>query len=60
LIIVRWQNVNIDTVEYWTEICLYGDAVGENPYEKLAGFAQCVLCSQCHTVMQKWNKHSAR
>jgi len=41
LIIVRWQNVT-DTVEYWTEVCLYGEAVGENPWEKLAGFPQRV------------------
>jgi len=58
-IIICWQNVN-DTVACWTEVCLYGDAVGENPYEKLSGFAQCILCSQYHTVMQKWNKYSTR
>jgi len=31
--IFRWQNI-IDTAAYsnWTEVCLYGDAIGENPY----------------------------
>jgi len=32
LIIICWQNVT-DTVAYWTEVCLYGDAIGENPHE---------------------------
>jgi len=32
----------------------------KNPYEKLAGFAQRILRNQYHTVMQKWNKYSAR
>ena len=27
------------------------------PTWKLAGFAQRILCSQYHTVMQKWNKY---
>ena len=44
MILVRWQNVT-DTVAYWTEVYLYGDAIGENPYEKFAGFAQRILCS---------------
>jgi len=38
------QNVT-DTVAYWTEVCLYGDSIGENPYKKLDGFAQHILCS---------------
>jgi len=36
---------------------LYGDAIGESPYTKLAGFAQRMLCSEYHTPMQKWNKY---
>jgi len=61
LIIVRLQNVT-DTVAYWTEVGLYlcGDAIGENPCEKLTGFAQRILRSQYHTLMQKWNEYSAR
>jgi len=54
LIIVRWQNVT-DIVAYWSGICLHAKAIGENPHEKLAGFAQRILCSQYHTLMQKWN-----
>jgi len=42
LIITCWQNIT-DTVAYWTEVCLYGDAIGENPYKKLAGFVQFIL-----------------
>jgi len=44
LIIVRWQNVT-DTVACYTEVCLYEDAIGENPYKKLAGFPQHLLSS---------------
>jgi len=28
---------------YWTEVCLYGDAVGENPHEKLTCFSQHIM-----------------
>jgi len=28
--------------------------------KKLAGFAQCILCSLYHTLMRKWNKYSVR
>jgi len=28
--------------------------------KKLAGFAQRILCSLCHTVIQKWNRYSVR
>jgi len=59
LIIVPWQNVT-DTVAYWTEVCLYEDAIGENKYKKVAGFAQGILCSLYHALMQKWNKYSTR
>jgi len=48
------QNVT-DTVAYWTEVCLYGDSIGENPYKKLDGFAQHILCSLQYTLMQQWN-----
>jgi len=27
-----WQNVT-DTAAYWTEVCLYEDVIGENPYK---------------------------
>jgi len=30
------------------------------PIWTLTGFAQRMLCSQYHTVMQKWNKYSTR
>jgi len=61
LINIRWQSVT-DTVAYWTEVFLYGDAIRGNNYKKLAAFAQHILCSLCHyhTLIQKWNKHSAR
>jgi len=58
-LIIPWQNVT-DTVAYWAEISLYKDAIGENTYKKLAGFAQRILCSLYHTVMQKWKMYSAR
>ena len=60
LIIVRWQKIT-DTVAYWTEVCFCMEMPSEkNPHEKLAGFAQRILCSQYHNVMQKWNKYSTR
>jgi len=49
-----------DAVAYWVEISLYKDAIGENTYKKRAGFAQRILCSLYHTVMQKWKTYSAR
>jgi len=39
-----FQNV-AGTVAYWIEVCLYADAIGENPYKKLAGFSQRIFCS---------------
>jgi len=33
LIIVPWQNVTYP-VAYWTEVCLYEDAIGENTCKK--------------------------
>jgi len=44
LIIVSWHNVT-DRVAYWTEVCLFEDAIGENKHGKLAGFAQHILCT---------------
>jgi len=32
LIIICWQNVT-GTVAYCTAVCVYGYAIGENPYE---------------------------
>jgi len=42
-VIVPWQNVT-DAVAYWTEVCLYEDAIGENT-KKPPGFAQHILAS---------------
>jgi len=42
LIIVCWQIVT-DTVAYsWTAVCLYGDAIEENPYENWLVLPKCV------------------
>jgi len=48
-----WHSIVVD----WS---LCGDAIGEIPYTKLAGFAQGTLCSEYYTPMLKWNKYSIR
>jgi len=55
LIIVRWQNVT-DTVEYWTEVCLCGDAVGEKPIRKTGRFCSTHIMKpvpHCNAEMEQ-------
>jgi len=42
----EWSQAN------WSQLSAHHvDAIGENPYKKLAVFAQCTLCGLYYTLM---------